>query len=317
MTCILAVDAGGTRTQAALVTRAGLVPSRREGAGANAFDRPDWLDNLHATLAPLLAASPQALVLGLAGFSSRRPSSAAQSRALADWTAPLPTQLCSDADIALDGALGGQPGILALSGTGSIVLARAADGTTLRVGGWGYLLGDEGSGYAIGRDAMRHLTQWIDAGAPADDPPDVHRLARRLAQRLGIAPTPDGLLEWLRGQPHPRSAIAAQAAFVATCADEGLPEAIAILHQAAEALAGQVRTAATRAGLPDGPWSHSGSIFNSRPFLAHMETTLGTPPLPPVLPPLGGAALRAARLAGWPVTPEWIATLAASLAAPP
>ena len=46
-------------------------------------------------------------------------------------------------------------GVALIAGTGSVAFGRAADGRTIRCGGWGYLLGDEGSGYAIGRAALR------------------------------------------------------------------------------------------------------------------------------------------------------------------
>ncbi len=63
--------------------------------------------------------------------------------------------LAGDEEIALDGAFRGGPGILIIAGTGSNVLGRAADGTMYQVGGWGPAIGDEGSGFWIGQEALR------------------------------------------------------------------------------------------------------------------------------------------------------------------
>ena len=60
-----------------------------------------------------------------------------------------------DAVIALAGATAGEPGIVTIAGTGSIAFGRNAAGQTARVGGWGYIFGDEGSGFDIARQALR------------------------------------------------------------------------------------------------------------------------------------------------------------------
>lgn len=68
----------------------------------------------------------------------------------------------SDARIALEGAFDGGPGALVIAGTGSVVLGKSADGMVRVVGGWGRLLGDEGSAYTIGRLAIRLVAHEFD-----------------------------------------------------------------------------------------------------------------------------------------------------------
>jgi N-acetylglucosamine kinase-like BadF-type ATPase len=63
--------------------------------------------------------------------------------------------LCGDEEIALDAAFAGGPGILVIAGTGSNVVGRTADGSLHSAGGWGPVIGDEGSGYWIGLEAIR------------------------------------------------------------------------------------------------------------------------------------------------------------------
>lgn len=68
----------------------------------------------------------------------------------------------SDARIALEGAFSGSPGIILISGTGSIAYGKAHDGSILRTGGWGRILGDEGSGYTIGRHGLTIVCRQLD-----------------------------------------------------------------------------------------------------------------------------------------------------------
>jgi N-acetylglucosamine kinase-like BadF-type ATPase len=68
----------------------------------------------------------------------------------------------SDARIALEGAMGGEPGVIVIAGTGSIVFGKDGAGCVHRSGGWGRIVGDEGSGYAIGRELFRAVAASID-----------------------------------------------------------------------------------------------------------------------------------------------------------
>ncbi len=74
----------------------------------------------------------------------------------------------SDARIALEGAFGGDSGIVLISGTGSVGFAKLRDGSVDRVGGWGRTIGDEGSGFAVGRAALAAIVRSFDGrGQPA------------------------------------------------------------------------------------------------------------------------------------------------------
>src|SRR5207249_7827038 len=71
-----------------------------------------------------------------------------------------------DALIALSGATGGEPGIVAIAGTGSIAFGRNGDGQTARAGGWGYIFGDEGGGFDITRQALRAALRFEEGWGP-------------------------------------------------------------------------------------------------------------------------------------------------------
>lgn len=84
-----------------------------------------------------------------------------------------------DAEIALEGAFEGESGVIVIAGTGSVVFGRATDGTLERAGGWGYLIGDEGSGHALGAHGFRAVTADIDGGPST-------RLRPMLAEAYGL-----------------------------------------------------------------------------------------------------------------------------------
>ncbi len=86
----------------------------------------------------------------------------------------------SDARIAVEGALAGKSGIVLISGTGSIGMARDAHGNIFRVGGWGREIGDEGSGYAIGRQALGAVAKHLDGRGERT------LLTRLVAKRFGL-----------------------------------------------------------------------------------------------------------------------------------
>lgn len=105
-------------------------------------------------------------------------------RATLGADAPEHLLIVHDAQIAIEAAFEGESGIMAIAGTGSVALARTEDGELHRVGGWGYLLGDEGSGHAIGLAGLRAITDAYDGGPQTMMQP-------LLAERYGIATSSD------------------------------------------------------------------------------------------------------------------------------
>jgi N-acetylglucosamine kinase-like BadF-type ATPase len=85
-----------------------------------------------------------------------------------------------DALIALDAAYDADSGLIVIAGTGSVALARTVDGALLRVGGWGHLLGDPGSGYAIGQAGLRAVAAAFDGGEDTT-------VRGRLGEQFGVA----------------------------------------------------------------------------------------------------------------------------------
>ncbi|AQU88685.1 N-acetylglucosamine kinase [Komagataeibacter nataicola] len=310
---VLAVDGGGTRTRAVIVGSDGHVLEHRLSGGSNAYDKADWAETLTGLLQRVDRYRLRAATIGLAGYCAERPSSHMQEKVILDALGPdVRIGMCSDVEIACVGAFLGGPGILALAGTGSVIWADDHRHAPLRIGGWGYMLGDEGSGYWIGCMAMRRVVQYIDTRhAPDAD------FATRLLQALDLPTDPDrageALLEWQRVQPHPRSAIAALAHVLDRLANDGSADARSILVDAAQYLSAQVRVARDRLQVVL-PWSYGGSVFHSRIVMDQMTQLLGERPHIPQLPPIGGGIIRAAARAGWNMDAAWLNRLDADLA---
>jgi N-acetylglucosamine kinase-like BadF-type ATPase len=158
------------------------------------------------------------------------------------------------------------PGVLVVAGTGSIAWARALDGTTVRVGGWGQLLGDEGSGYDIGLSGLRAVARAADGrGEPT-------ALTDAIPDHLGLA-APDALIAWAAAAS--KAQIAALAPIVLRCADGGDAAALALRSAAVDALVELVATAARRvdANAPQVALA-GGLIAGDGPLRAHVSEAL-------------------------------------------
>jgi glucosamine kinase len=174
------VDAGGSGSRA-VVVRDGVVVERRDLGPINVLLHADAVDRLAAAVT---GAGAVAAGFGLAGLRS-----AAHGREL---TAELARRtgarvaVGDDTDAALAGAFAGGPGVVVIAGTGSGAAGRDAAGRTVRVGGHGFLLGDEGGGYWIGREAVRAALRGADGTGP---PTALTELVRRAFDSLTGAET--------------------------------------------------------------------------------------------------------------------------------
>jgi len=201
-----------------------------------------------------------------------------------------------DAAIALSGATGGAPGIVAIAGTGSIVFGKNAAGRSARAGGWGYLFGDEAGGFDLVRQALRAALRFEEGwGAKT-------RLHAALLESTGAADAND-LLHRFYTAEFPRERIASLARVVDEMALAGDPAAREILNSAAQSLATLV--SAVRAQLFSGEpvnISYVGGVFQSALLLDRFRTLVELSAenrvSPPQHGPAAGALLEAYRASG-------------------
>ena len=171
---IIGIDGGGTKTSAALCAPDQSILAEAQGESSNI-----QLVGVERAAENILSLVRQcchsvgctisevgAIVAGVAGVGR-----AADRQQLFDGIVSLaqknqislpPFSIESDSRIALEGAFHGKPGIIVIAGTGSMVLGKNTSGKLYRAGGWGRLIGDEGSGYAIGREAFRTIAREMD-----------------------------------------------------------------------------------------------------------------------------------------------------------
>jgi N-acetylglucosamine kinase-like BadF-type ATPase len=170
MSDLIGVDAGGTKTVAA-IQREGTEVARATGRGA-AVQPGRAMSAAGAIAAAVREALGQAgllrgdlLVVGAAG-AGREEEQAALRDALRIEGLADRLKVTTDLEIALRAALGQEAGIVLLAGTGSVAVARLPDGALDRQGGYGWQMGDEGAGYALGREALRAAGRARDGRGP-------------------------------------------------------------------------------------------------------------------------------------------------------
>lgn len=139
-----------------------------------------------------LSETPDVVCGGFAG-AGRPEGTTFYKETLATFLPDAKIIIESDAFIASIGAIGVDPGILLIAGTGSIVIGRDAAGAMFRVGGWGPQFGDEGSGFWIGREAVR-------AGLRDIDSQQSPHFAENIAKSLGMRQIADVVTAWATGK---------------------------------------------------------------------------------------------------------------------
>ena len=202
-----------------------------------------------------------------------------------------------DALIALSGATAGEPGVVAIAGTGSIAFGRNAAGETARAGGWGYVFGDEGGGFDIVRQAVRAALRFEEGWGPET------ALHGVLLAATG-APDANEAMHRLYTDDWPRPRVASLSKLVDGAAAEGDAVARDILANAAQQLAMLAIT--VRQQLFGSEESvmicHIGGVFRSQYLMARfrqlVELADGCCSEPPRYGPAAGALIEAYRAAG-------------------
>ena len=274
---LLGVDGGGTSTTAWLSDSEGRVlgrgvagPSNIKAIGAEAarsgLDRSirSAFDDAGLEVAPV-----EVSCLGLAGFD--RPD---DKRWLDEWAKGSPWArrlvLVNDGDLVVAAGTPDGWGVGVIAGTGSIAVGRSRDGQSGRAGGWGYLFGDEGSGYAVALAGLRMVACYED-GRAGFRLAGAHPLSVRLCEALGIAGT-DELVSAVYREGIDRARIASLAPAVVAAEEDFTPIFTEILEPAGVDLARMVGAVARRIGIDSGPLplAMAGSFLLNTPLVSQV-----------------------------------------------
>jgi N-acetylglucosamine kinase-like BadF-type ATPase len=244
MKFIIGVDAGGTKTEAVVYDVDGnAVKEVITGFGNLLVNFDEAMSNLmkaiDACTRELSMANCAGIYLGVAGIESGNLQQVVEETLSTKYNVHV--EAMNDAFIAHAALLQGENGVLTIAGTGSIALAMK-DGKAATAGGWGHLLGDEGSGYWISVAAFRAMIADEDEGKP------VSALSKKILDELGVSEV-GGILEFIYNEP--KASIAKFVPAVVEEAQLGNEIAIRILQQAGNDLARTTIQAARKLGLAE------------------------------------------------------------------
>lgn len=176
---VIGMDGGGTKTAAMLCDVNGNILAEEMGGPTNpnivGVERTaEVIVGLLGSLCDRLGCATNdvlSIVAGLAGAGRDADKDRIKTAVLAEAKkrkTPIGTVIIeTDGRIALEGAFKGKPGIILIAGTGSFALAKDHKQGIHRAGGWGRILGDEGSGYVIGQDGLNAVTKHLDGRGKA------------------------------------------------------------------------------------------------------------------------------------------------------
>lgn len=315
------IDAGASKTDCAIATLTGELLARTVSGPAAMNVGPGFADAIFTALAECTNKanidpdSIRTVAVGLAGVDNSASRSSAVS-ALASVIPGAAIVVDNDASIALKASTAHRPAAVVMAGTGSIVFGESRDGTRHRVGGWGHILDDEGSGYAIAIAALSAALRAVERrgrqtvlGTEACryfGLQDVRQLVD-LTWRFAAAP---GFAAGFAPKVIAASEHDDVAADIVAAAAEELADQANVLIDEIRLTAGDV--VALGGGLLANPSRYVGlvvtGIHRGRP-----ELRVG----PCELPPVGGAILAAAEsLTGSPGPPGFRAVLSDALSGP-
>jgi len=238
------VDAGGTSTVASY-SQDGVFCETLSAAGASAttLGAEEAAGRIITLIQKLLAQrTPASIYVGAAG-AGRGEIAQRLQKAIAERYTHTQVRVSDDAHIALRACVPSGPGIVLIAGTGSIAYVENAAAQAYRAGGYGFLLGDDGSGFSIGLAAIKLLARIYDGRGLSDE------LKAELEKRLGIS-DPSGLFDLVYAPEQPPvSLIASLAPHVLELASNGVRSAHKIVQTAALELSDLVKVVAKKSGL--------------------------------------------------------------------
>ncbi len=309
---IWGIDGGGTKTDAVICDEGGRVLRRTQGGPSNCSARPmeQVLSTLTETIRTLTAglsgadAAPDAIFAGISGAGVGDNAARIRAHLQALFPQCPCIQAGTDAKNALRSAIPAGDGAIAIAGTGSGVFVFRGE-EMQQIGGWGYLLGDEGSGFDLGRRALKSALRARDGRGPQT------ALTAACEQRLG-KPVTQAIAQLYQGGS---AAIAGFAQVLLQEAAAGDALAVAEARAAAAELAGGIQAAGRMLDTSPKAVATVGGLWQNPFYRSLIQQALGAAYrlIAPTLPPVYGSFVIAAGMAGATVSPETEAAFRASL----
>ena len=193
MSYYLGIDGGGTKTTCAVGDESRTLATATAGPSnivrvGEAQARESLLQSVRQACAAAGITTAQVSRTCVGGSGAARPELAEFVRSALAEILTTPIDVVGDMQIALEAAFDTGPGVIVIAGTGSIAYGRDEQGMTVRAGGWGFAIGDEGSAHWIGRTAVNAVLRTADprAATPSNHAPSGSPLATALLKAWGV-----------------------------------------------------------------------------------------------------------------------------------
>jgi N-acetylglucosamine kinase-like BadF-type ATPase len=242
------------------------VVASAEGSGANirVFGKFETEAVLRSVIESVAGTEPMplaAICVGIAG-ADREEDTTVVRRIVRRIVPTDRILVVNDALIALEAGVGDAPGIVIVAGTGSIAYGRNRQSRAARAGGWGYVLGDEGSGYWMGRLALRSVVRASDGRG------DRTALSRLILDHFGVSRARELVREIYTRDLGP-SQIAALAKYVQSAVEEGDVVARQILQAGSRELVAAAGSVASQLSMIEESFTFvlAGGLFRAVPWL--------------------------------------------------
>jgi N-acetylglucosamine kinase-like BadF-type ATPase len=287
----VAIDGGGTKTDAVLFDDTGRIIQRMIGQSSSpsALDGARLRSHFTIIFTELFSVEKPALLTRcFAGVSGcDHPLLRERLTKVLMETLPVPftsIQVDNDAITALWSGTDGAPGVVVIAGTGSIAYGCLPDGSRFRIGGWGHLVGDDGSGYFIGKEAVRAVLRAYDGLEPRTP------LYDKIQAHFKVAAMPD-IIPMIYGTT--KTTLANLAPLVIDAAEAGDTAAIRILENSARHLNELIRAALSRFDGPDVPVVLAGGLWKAKWLREKATEGIHARLIQPKYPPVYGAMVGA------------------------
>lgn len=254
---VVGVDIGGTKTHLRLRDATG---QRDLVVLTSGWRHREWQRDARSLL-DLIASFTDGAALAAIGIGAHGCDDKSECEAFEDAfrsAGPLPVRVVNDAEL-MPAAFGLEQQIGVVAGTGSIAVCRTVDGEMLVAGGWGWIIGDEGSAASLVREAARTVALHLDGGGSEDEP-----LVRRLFAALEI-PSAARIGSRL-GSLGSATAVGAHASLIFDAADDGSVLAETVIGDGGRSLADLVARLKLRGSQATSAVA-GGSVIASQPRL--------------------------------------------------
>lgn len=321
---LVGVDGGQTATKVLVGDRSGRIVGSGRGRAFDHFRAKGGVENNRAAIQEGVSQAlgvataglddVAAIAFGLTGVRTGSPETRFAEEIARDLLPGVPHTVVADYESNLAGANGGQPGVVVIAGGGSIGFGVTAEGRRAVASGYGYLLGDEGSAYSIGRAAI------IAAARARDGRDEQTTLLPIVLDALGVADMRD-VPALIYSERFTRDGISNLAPLVVQAAQDGDAVAARIVAWAGRELALTALAVIKQLFEPGEPVgvAITGGVFSAGeailgPFRATLdEQWPGATPHTPRFPPAVGALIFAARAAGIEPDDAWLERVGESL----